>query len=323
MLPKVSVVIDNYNYGRFLGEAIDSVLGQDYPAGRVELWVVDDGSTDDSRKVIERYGDRVKAAFQANAGYAAAFNNGIGRATGDLVCLLDADDVWLPGKLKRVAEAFAAHPEAAAVQHLLQDADAALKPLPATRPDWPPTAGAEDYLAGRLPLAATSALSFRREAVLKALPIPAELRFLYADDYLLVHALFQGAVVNLAESLALHRVHGANFCAGAYSDPGRLAADLRMRGVFEERLKALCERHGKAPSARYRRDQALERLRREVLLHMHEGRRTRAFGVWAAGLARHALSLQGLFRLGTLALALLSPRLYLALYERYVRLRSQ
>src|SRR5688500_14867542 len=100
-LPFVSCLITTYNYGRYVGEALDSVLAQDYPADRREIIVVDDGSTDDTPQVLARYADRVKIIRQANAGVCAATERGLSETRGELIATLDADDVWLPGKLHR------------------------------------------------------------------------------------------------------------------------------------------------------------------------------------------------------------------------------
>lgn len=102
--PLVTVVIPNYNYAAYLREAVDSVLAQTFE--NVEVVVVDDGSTDASREVIESYGGRVTAIFQENCGVAAARNNGVAAASGDFVTFLDADDRWLPDKLKKQVAAF-------------------------------------------------------------------------------------------------------------------------------------------------------------------------------------------------------------------------
>src|SRR4051812_24563460 len=99
-MPLVSVLISNHNYGRYLGEAIDSALAQTYP--RVEVIVVDDGSTDDSREVIARYGERVVPVLKANGGQASAWNAGFAVSRGEVVCMLDADDVFAPDKVDRV-----------------------------------------------------------------------------------------------------------------------------------------------------------------------------------------------------------------------------
>lgn len=91
----VSVVIPCYNYGRFLGEAIESVLAQTY--SRVEVVVVDDGSTDDTAAVAQRYADRgVRYVAQKNSGPAAARNVGGRQAKGELIMFLDADDKLEP-----------------------------------------------------------------------------------------------------------------------------------------------------------------------------------------------------------------------------------
>lgn len=107
--PLVSVVIPVYNQGSFLPTAIESVLAQDYRP--IELIVVDDGSTDATPAVLERYADRLLAARQENQGAAAALNNGIAMARGQYVCWLSADDEFLPGKLSAQVAALRSHPE--------------------------------------------------------------------------------------------------------------------------------------------------------------------------------------------------------------------
>jgi hypothetical protein len=102
--PLISVCITNHNYARFLPAAIDSVLAQTY--AKVELIVVDDGSTDDSRDVIRRYGGRLRSVFQERAGQAAAGWAGIQASQGDVIVFLDADDALDPQILARAARAF-------------------------------------------------------------------------------------------------------------------------------------------------------------------------------------------------------------------------
>ena len=101
----IDVVITNHDYGRFLREAVDSVLGQAGPPATVII--VDDGSTDDSRGVIESYGGAVTALFQRQGGQASAFNAGFVAGVGEIVVFLDADDALLPGALERIRAAFA------------------------------------------------------------------------------------------------------------------------------------------------------------------------------------------------------------------------
>jgi glycosyltransferase involved in cell wall biosynthesis len=112
-VPQVSAIIPGYNYARYLGEAIDSVLAQTHPAH--EIIVIDDGSTDDTPAVAQRYAGKIRYVRTENGGVSRARNTGIALATGDLVAFLDADDRWLPRKLERQVAALAAHPEAGLV----------------------------------------------------------------------------------------------------------------------------------------------------------------------------------------------------------------
>jgi glycosyltransferase involved in cell wall biosynthesis len=106
--PLISVIIPNYNYGRYLSEAIDSVLNQSY--AQVELIVVDDGSTDDSEGVLRSYGDRLKWFRQQNQGVSAARNRGVQESQGEMIAFLDADDIWLPAKLEKQAQRLLSDP---------------------------------------------------------------------------------------------------------------------------------------------------------------------------------------------------------------------
>jgi glycosyltransferase involved in cell wall biosynthesis len=103
-LPLISVVIANYNYARYLKECVESALTQTYPA--VELIVVDDGSTDDSHSVLQRYGERITVVRQENKGVAAARNVGISRSKGEWVAFLDSDDSWSREKLQEQSKCF-------------------------------------------------------------------------------------------------------------------------------------------------------------------------------------------------------------------------
>jgi glycosyltransferase involved in cell wall biosynthesis len=106
--PLVTVVITSYNYERYVGETIESVLKQTYP--RVEVIVVDDGSTDRSAEVIGKFGTKVTLIRQKNAGCAAARNVGIRHACGDLIAFCDSDDRWVSHKLERQIPQFQKDP---------------------------------------------------------------------------------------------------------------------------------------------------------------------------------------------------------------------
>lgn len=97
-----SVIINTYNYGKFIEQAIDGVLNQTFPSDKIEIIVVDDGSTDDTPRRVEKYGDRIRYVRKENGGQASALNAGFALAKGDIVALLDSDDYWYPDKLERI-----------------------------------------------------------------------------------------------------------------------------------------------------------------------------------------------------------------------------
>jgi glycosyltransferase involved in cell wall biosynthesis len=109
---RLSVVINNYNYARFLAESIDSALSQ--LRNEDELVIVDDGSSDDSDEVLQRYHGRpgIRVIRQANQGQLAAMFNGLQAARGELMLLLDSDDRFLEGYLDRIRQRAADHPDA-------------------------------------------------------------------------------------------------------------------------------------------------------------------------------------------------------------------
>jgi len=108
--PAVSVIIPTHNRAGCLREAVDSVLAQEFR--NFELIVVDDGSTDDTPRLLQEYGDAIRVLRQENRGVSAARNRGIAAARGALIAFLDSDDLWLPGKLDRQVEFFNSHADA-------------------------------------------------------------------------------------------------------------------------------------------------------------------------------------------------------------------
>jgi glycosyltransferase involved in cell wall biosynthesis len=106
----VSIVTPSYNQARFLEETLRSVLEQDYEP--IEYLVVDDGSTDGSAEIVERYADRLAWwTRQENAGQVAALNRGFERSTGEYMGYLNSDDTLLPGAVRRMVEEFERDPD--------------------------------------------------------------------------------------------------------------------------------------------------------------------------------------------------------------------
>src|SRR5215212_5508344 len=119
--PLVSVIISNYNYGRFLREAVDSALNQTY--SNVEVIVVDDGSTDNSREIIASYGDQIIPLLKENGGQLDACSVGFLLVNGEIVIFFDSDDVLLPDTVQKVVELFRAKPNIVRVQYRLEGID--------------------------------------------------------------------------------------------------------------------------------------------------------------------------------------------------------
>lgn len=236
--PLISVLIDTYNYGCYVEEAIESVLTQDFPASEGEVLVVDDGSTDDTAERVQKFGGAVRYFRKPNGGQASAFNFGLRRTRGKYVALLDADDYWLPGKLARVVEEFEKHPDAGMVYHGLRQLDSregrVWHAQPAEVSGFLP-AKTRDLM--RYTWFPTSFLAFRRSALDLLLPIPESLT-IQADAHLSSLIVFVAPVVAIPDFLAVYRVHGANLFAGSgRADLARCELRARTRKVLIEGMK--------------------------------------------------------------------------------------
>jgi glycosyltransferase involved in cell wall biosynthesis len=206
----VTVLIDTYNYGHFIGEAIQSVFAQEFPSQNLEILVVDDGSTDDTKERVTRYGDRIRYLYKPNGGQASAFNLGIARARGEYVALLDADDYWLPAKLRRVMEAFDKNPGAGLVYHRFRE-------YLSDTGEW--REGGLNDISGdvakdrtkilQYTATQTSGLTFRTSVVREFLPLN-EAMTIQSDGLLAALAIFLAPVVAIPEALAVYRIHEQN-----------------------------------------------------------------------------------------------------------------
>jgi hypothetical protein len=210
----VDIVIANHNYGAFLGDAIESACAQDHP--RVRVMVVDDGSTDDSREVLRAYEGSVETILKDNGGQASAWNAGLARCEGDVVMLLDADDMLEPRAAAMAAAALASDPNAVKVQFRMRVIDADGRPTGETKPAGHYSVPQGDMRRAELSFPfdlswmATSGNAFRLASLHTVLPVP-EADYRIAADWYLVHtSALLGPVVSLAEAGASYRVHGGN-----------------------------------------------------------------------------------------------------------------
>ena len=219
--PRVSVIVNNFNYERYVGEAVESALAQDHDD--IEVVVVDDGSTDGSPEVIAGFGDRIVAVLKANGGQGSAFNSGFAAASGDVVIFLDADDRLAPHAASTVAQAFAREPELASVQYRLDVVDAHGRSAGVTRPRRSGVLPSGDLAPHVIRFRAyhwqpTTGNAYAAWALRKILPLPEGRYRIEADAYLAELIPFCGPMRGLDDVLGDYRVHGANNYRGATPD---------------------------------------------------------------------------------------------------------
>jgi glycosyltransferase involved in cell wall biosynthesis len=215
--PLVSILINNYNYARFLNAAIDSALRQTYP--KVEVIVVDDGSTDDSRDIIAAYGDKIVAVLKENGGQGSAFNAGVAASRGDILCFLDADDFFDADKVFRLVEAFrqrGLNCSPMMVHHLLTpinaDGQRLQEPSRGQIHDSPLNsyAFAKQHRFIWYEAGPTTTISINRALAQRLFPIPEEGVRISGDDFIVFGASLIGEVYSIGKTLGSYRIHGNN-----------------------------------------------------------------------------------------------------------------
>jgi glycosyltransferase involved in cell wall biosynthesis len=248
--PLVTVLITCYNYGDYVGEAIESALSQSYE--RVELVVVDDGSTDHSRDVISSYGDRVTAVHKENGGQASGWNAGFIRSRGSIVQFLDADDILLPTTIERVVGAFRARPDAAMVQFRLEVADqngrplgTVLPPLHVRLPDGDLRGDPRNWTNNSWWAPVGSAGAVTSSVLKQVFPLPEGVYRIAADHGLARASALCGPVVSLEEVGGYYRSHSTNhsYNVGAI-DIEKMDVDLRVAIASHAYLREFAARVG-------------------------------------------------------------------------------
>jgi glycosyltransferase involved in cell wall biosynthesis len=211
----IDVVITNHNYARFLPQAIESACAQTHPD--VHVVVVDDGSTDGSRELLEGYADRVEVVLKEQGGQASALNAGLERCHGEVLLVLDADDRLRPLAAERVAAAFAGDERLSKVQFPMAIVDAEGRPTGEVKPGGHLRAPTGDQRRTELlfpfdlPWLPGGGTGFRTEAVRRILPVPvADYPRSGADWYLVHLTALLGEAALLDDVCAEYRVHGGN-----------------------------------------------------------------------------------------------------------------
>lgn len=243
--PKVSIVTISFNQAEFLERAIRSVIDQDYP--NIEYIIVDPGSTDGSRDIIERYRDRVtKVIYGPDEGAADGLNKGFAQATGEIFGYINSDDEYLPGAIRRVVAAFAAHPEADLIHGHGYSIDREGRILRRLRSSpfrlWLLMRGAVTQIQ--------QATFFRREIFARAGGFNIANRTCWDGELLLEMACAGGKFLRINEYLGLFRMHEASI-----SVSGQLNAEYQqdLHRMFERVL-------GRPTDWRDRRMQPVARL---------------------------------------------------------------
>jgi len=219
--PLVSILINNYNYEHFLSDAIDSALNQTYT--NTEVIVVDDGSTDNSRKIIASYRNKVIPVLKQNGGQASAFNMGFEVSQGDIICFLDSDDIFIPEKVAEVVDALINRQELGWCFHPLKFMDVKVVGInPRTFINESIQDGLlreydlrEQVRKGKLcknfPYTSTSGLCFSRTLLQQILPMPDKAGgTLLNESYMILTSLGLSKGVILDKKLGFYRIHNDN-----------------------------------------------------------------------------------------------------------------
>ncbi len=259
---RVSVVVDNHNYERFLRDAIDSALAQEHPD--VEVIVVDDGSSDGSREAIAEYGEDVRPLLKEKGGQASALNAGFRASSGDAVIFLDADDTLLPGAVAEVARLFR-DPGVVKVHWPLWEIDDQGRRTGNVRPRGDLLEGDISGLLRYTPEYLTppqSGTAWTRSFLEAVLPLP-ERGFESggADTFLAIQAVAFGGLGAAAEPLGEYRLHSASQWTGRTFEE-RVELGLRRYDVAIDALEQHCRRMGLPADAEgWRRHSWFHRLR--------------------------------------------------------------
>lgn len=206
---RISIVIANYNFGHYIADAIQSALNVRWPDK--EIIVCDDGSTDNSREVIQGFRDFIKVLYKANGGQPSAANVAFPLITGEIVFFLDSDDMLLPNAAEVVVEAWDANTSKVQFPLIIIDSIGA-----GTGKLWPNFSHAlppeliraELIRTARYPTSCTSGNAFSLRFLKELFPVPEDMQGI--DSFLCMTAPLYGDVKTITRPLGKFRIHGAN-----------------------------------------------------------------------------------------------------------------
>ena len=239
MKPLITALVDTYNHEKYIEQALVSVVEQGLSESELEIVVVDDGSTDRTPEIIQKFAPRVKHIRKPNGGQASAFNAGFAESRGEMIAILDGDDWWIKGKLTKVADALERHPEAAAICHGRLEFNEQRNLVRAYVPPSERLINISSVEAVRDAITLwsfllPSALTVRRKVLAAIMPIPEEMVFM-ADTPIQVAAMAMNTLV-LAEPLCYYRRHAQNLYAVDAKDDPRLLRRYEMTELVYRRV---------------------------------------------------------------------------------------
>lgn len=242
--PLISIVIPNYNYEDYVGQAIDSALGLDWP--NLEVIVIDDGSTDRSREVISRYGDRIKTIYQENSGQLVGCNKGFAMSRGEIVIFLDSDDVLYPELAREVMAIWT--PQVSKVQVQMRAIDAQGQATGSFFPQYQVVPSARDVrewsrTTTAYPTPPGSGNVYSRWFLDAIFPLH-DVCGTANDSYCLAAAPYLGDVLTIAKPLVAYRVHGKNQGALSSLDARQFSRQMTRARQRQEYARGIAARAG-------------------------------------------------------------------------------
>lgn len=219
--PILSVLIDTYNHEQYIEQAVISAIEQDFPSSDYEILVVDDGSTDRTPEIVQKFAPRVRLLRKKNGGQASAFNAAFPESKGQIIAILDGDDWLAKEKLVTVVKTLSRHPEVSAVSHayhrVYEDTghQEIIGPAQTTLMHLETPESATEALNG-WGFLVMGALTVRRTVLEKVIPIPETLVF-SADSPIAAASMAMRTLI-LPQPLSYYRIHSGNLYAPRSKD---------------------------------------------------------------------------------------------------------
>ena len=247
MKPLITALVDTYNHERYIEQAIESVLEQGLSAEELEVVVVDDGSTDRTPEILQKFAPRVRHVRKKNGGQASAFNAAFPETSGEIVAFLDGDDWWAEGKLRKVIEALEGNPEIAGVGHgyyeFREGGGETLVRLPSARTVLNiENREAINAALTEWPFLVTSGLTVRRNVLEWIMPLAEDMVFM-ADTAIQAGAVVRKTLV-LPEPLFYYRQHGKNLYSIDLQNRAKLRRRYEMTELVYGRIEEMLLRLG-------------------------------------------------------------------------------